>query len=138
MEPCDVEAKGDASRWLTRVSQYNARTIVRGGLVRGPERGLWMAVSTLRVDLQSLKSAADTLATLTSNIESTTNVNYGDLSTIGAQPLISAVQSFEDDWSFKRKKLLESLNAVHKMLVHAHKQYAAVDSQLACALSSGK
>jgi predicted metal-dependent hydrolase len=96
-----------------------------------------MTVSKLRVDLQSLQSVAQSLATLRSHIEQTTTTGSSDLSVIGAQQLISAVQDFEDDWSVKRQKLLSSLHAVHNMLHEASKQYAAVDAQLASALSPG-
>jgi hypothetical protein len=93
-----------------------------------PEEG---TVGDLEVDLDLLGETAGSLGMLVHEFERASAIVEDAESAVGRNALLDELREFVDEWSHKREKLTESLNAVYQMATQSREAFVQVDNDLA-------
>lgn len=88
-------------------------------------------MADLEVDLDLLGETAGSLGMLVHEFERAATIVEDAESAIGRNALLDEMRAFVDEWSHKREKLVESLNAVYEMATQSRDAYVQVDNDLA-------
>ncbi len=88
-------------------------------------------MADLEVDLDLLGETAGSLGMLVHEFQRAAAIVEDAESAIGRNALLDEMREFVDEWSHKREKLVESINAVHQMATQSREAYVRVDNDLA-------
>lgn len=88
-------------------------------------------MADLEVDLDLLGETAGSLGMLVHEFQRAAAIVEDAESAIGRNALLDEMREFVDEWSHKREKLVESINAVYQMATQSREAYVQVDNDLA-------
>ncbi len=88
-------------------------------------------MADLEVDLDLLGETAGSLGMLVHEFQRAAAIVEDAESAIGRNALLDEMREFVDEWSHKREKLVESINAVYQMATRSREAYVQVDNDLA-------
>jgi len=89
------------------------------------------------IDLERVRQVADGLSLLHAQLSTTaaTALTTGAHSGLGTPRSLGAVRDFVDDWSVRRGRLLESIEAVGTMAEQTATAFTQVDDDLAASIA---
>lgn len=88
-------------------------------------------MADLTVDLGALQAAATELGLLIHEFDTAEDVASDARDVLGSPRVADAVHEFSSNWSVHRKDLLESMEAVQKMISSSHDTFVQADTDLA-------
>jgi ferritin len=88
-------------------------------------------VADLEVDLGLLGETAGSLGMLLHEFQRAADIVEDAESAIGRNALLDEMREFVDEWTHKREKLVESINAVYQMATQSQEAFVQVDNDLA-------
>jgi len=84
-----------------------------------------------------LAELAGRLGSIASQLESVDHGVTIDESSLGDAALVSAVQAFVDNWSQGRRKIIEEINKVSKVVAEAGRTYGQAEQQIVKGAAGG-
>lgn len=88
-------------------------------------------MADLQVDLGALEAAATELGMLIHEFDKAEDIASDAASDIGSPTVAGAVHEFSSNWNVHKKELLDSMQAVHKMVSGSHDTFVHADQKLA-------
>ena len=85
----------------------------------------------LKVEFDLLNSAKQTLTTLTSEFQDIKAQESAYDGAMGSGDITGALGSFSGNWNYHRGKLVESMQALGKLIDESEKQFHETDDKLA-------